>query len=83
MEVRFKPDLEAKLSRMAAEQCRTAETLVEEAVERLVEFETPYDISVRHKRAALPWQSTTAPVTKITSQQILPNARVYVTNFSL
>ena len=39
MEVHLKPDLEAKLSRMAAEQGRAAEVLVEEAVERLVDYD--------------------------------------------
>jgi predicted transcriptional regulator len=39
MEVHFKPELEAKLSRMAAEQGRAAEMLVEEAVERLVDYD--------------------------------------------
>ena len=39
MEVHFNPDLETKLSRMAAQRGRTAETLVEEAVERLVDYE--------------------------------------------
>jgi predicted transcriptional regulator len=37
MEVHFDPDLEAKLSRMAAAQGRAAETLVQEAVERLLD----------------------------------------------
>jgi predicted transcriptional regulator len=39
MEVQFNPDLEAKLARMAAEQGRAAETLVQEAVERLVDYD--------------------------------------------
>jgi predicted transcriptional regulator len=39
MEVQFNPDLQIKLSRMAAQQGRAAETLVEEAVERLVDSE--------------------------------------------
>jgi len=39
MELHLKPDVEAKLSRMAAEQGRSAETLVEEAVERLVDYD--------------------------------------------
>jgi predicted transcriptional regulator len=39
MEVRLNPDLEAKLSRMAAEQGRPAEALVQEAVERLVDYD--------------------------------------------
>jgi predicted transcriptional regulator len=39
MEVQFNPDLQTKLSRMAAQQGRAAETLVAEAVERLVNSE--------------------------------------------
>ena len=39
MEVHFKPDVEAKLSRLAAHQGRAAETLVQEAVERLVDYD--------------------------------------------
>jgi predicted transcriptional regulator len=39
MEVYFNPDLQAKLSRMAARQGRAAETLVQEAVERLVDHD--------------------------------------------
>ncbi len=39
MEVHLNPDLEAKLFRMAANQGRVAETLVQEAVERLVDYD--------------------------------------------
>jgi predicted transcriptional regulator len=39
MEVHFTPDLEAKLSRLATHQGRAAETLVHEAVERLVDYD--------------------------------------------
>jgi predicted transcriptional regulator len=39
MEVHFNPDLEAKLSRMAAAQGRATETLVQEAVERLLDYD--------------------------------------------
>ena len=39
MEVPFSPDLQTKLSRMAAQQGRAAETLIEEAVKRLVDHE--------------------------------------------
>lgn len=39
MEVAFEPDLQAKLSRMAKRQGRAAETLVQEAVERLVDYD--------------------------------------------
>ena len=39
MEVHLNPDLEAKLSRMAAAQGRATETLVQEAVERLLDYD--------------------------------------------
>ena len=39
MEVKFNPDVQTRLSRMAAQQGRAAETLVEEAVKRLVDHE--------------------------------------------
>jgi predicted transcriptional regulator len=39
MEVHFTPDLEAKLSRLATHQGRAAEALVQEAVERLVDYD--------------------------------------------
>jgi len=39
MEVRLSPDLDAKLSRLAVEQGRSAQTLVQEAVERLVNYD--------------------------------------------
>ena len=39
MEVRFTPDLEAKLSRMAAEQGRETQALVVEAVERIINYD--------------------------------------------
>jgi predicted transcriptional regulator len=39
MEVRLKPDLEAKLSRLASEQGRDRESLVLEAVERMVNYD--------------------------------------------
>jgi hypothetical protein len=38
MEVHFNPDLQTRLSRMAEEQGRAAEALVEEAVERIGEL---------------------------------------------
>ncbi len=38
MELRLNPDLEAKLNRVAAEQGRDSETLVQEAVERLLNY---------------------------------------------
>lgn len=39
MEVHFNPDLHAELSRLATQQGRDAETLVQEAVERLVDYD--------------------------------------------
>jgi predicted transcriptional regulator len=39
VEVPFDPDLQAKISRMAAQQGRKAEALVREAVERLVDYD--------------------------------------------
>jgi predicted transcriptional regulator len=39
MEVPLKPDLEAKLSRQASEQGRDRESLVAEAVERMVNYD--------------------------------------------
>ena len=39
MEVQFTSDQQAKLTRMAAEQGRAAETLVQEAVEHLLNYD--------------------------------------------
>ena len=39
MEVHLTPDLQAKLTRLAAEQGRDAETLVREAIERFVNYD--------------------------------------------
>ncbi len=39
MDVHFKPNVEARLSRVAGEQGVATETLVEEAVERFLEYE--------------------------------------------
>ncbi len=39
MDVPLNPDLQAKLSRLAAEQGRASEALVVEAIERLVNYE--------------------------------------------
>ena len=39
MEVRLKPDLEEKLSRLANERGRDRESLVVEAVERMVDYD--------------------------------------------
>jgi predicted transcriptional regulator len=39
MEVQFTPEQQSKLSRLAAAQGRAAETLVQEAVERLLNYE--------------------------------------------
>ena len=43
MQVRFNPELQAKLVGLAAEQGRDSETLVVEAVERLVNRLVDYD----------------------------------------
>jgi predicted transcriptional regulator len=39
MEVRLNPELEAKLARIAAESGHGAETLIEEAIERFVDYD--------------------------------------------
>ncbi len=39
MEVDFTPELQAKLSRLAAEQGRATQTVVQEAVQRFVEYD--------------------------------------------
>jgi predicted transcriptional regulator len=39
MEVRLNPDLQAKLSRLATQQGRDSESLVVEAVERMVNYD--------------------------------------------
>jgi len=39
MEVRLKPDLQEKLARLAAQQGRDSESLVAEAVERMVNYD--------------------------------------------
>jgi predicted transcriptional regulator len=39
MEVHLNPDLQAKLTRLAAEQGRNAEALVQEAIARLVDYD--------------------------------------------
>jgi predicted transcriptional regulator len=39
MEVSLKPDLQAKLARLAAERGSDAETLAREAIERLVDYD--------------------------------------------
>ena len=39
MEVRLKPDLQAKLTRLATEQGRDSESIVIEAVERMVNYD--------------------------------------------
>jgi predicted transcriptional regulator len=39
MEVRLNPDIQAKLARLAAEQGRNTEALVQEAIARFVDYE--------------------------------------------
>lgn len=52
MEVQFTTDQQAKLSRMAAEQGRAAEELVQEAVERLLCYEEWFSQEVDQGLAA-------------------------------
>jgi len=52
MEVHLSAELEAKLTRVAAERGRSAETLVEEAVERLVDHEAWFIREVQKGEAA-------------------------------
>jgi predicted transcriptional regulator len=52
MEVRLKPELQAKLSRLAAEQGRDSESLVVEAVERLVCYDEWFTDKVEEGLAA-------------------------------
>jgi predicted transcriptional regulator len=52
MEVRLNPDLQEKLSRLAMRQGRDSESLVVEAVERLVNFEEWYIQEVEKGLAA-------------------------------
>jgi predicted transcriptional regulator len=52
MEVQFTPDQQAKLSRLAAEKGRPAETLVQEAVERLFGYEEWFSREVDRGLAA-------------------------------
>jgi predicted transcriptional regulator len=52
MEVQFTQDPQAKLSRMAAAQGRAAETLVQEAVDRLLSYDEWFSQEVDEGRAA-------------------------------
>ena len=52
MEVRLNPDLQAKLSRLATQQGRDSESLVVEAVERLVNYDEWYIQEVEKGLAA-------------------------------
>ena len=52
MEVQFTLDQEARLSRMAEVQGRAAETLVQEAVERLLSYEDWFSREVEEGLAA-------------------------------
>ena len=52
MEVNFNADLASKLSRMAAEQRRPTEALVEEAVERFVNYDEWFATEVEKGLAA-------------------------------
>jgi predicted transcriptional regulator len=52
MEVQFTSDQQAKLTRMAAEQGRAAETLVQEAVERFLNYDEWFSLEVDKGLAA-------------------------------
>ena len=52
MEVDLTPDLQAKLTRLAAEQGRDTKTLVREAVERLVDYDEWFTREVEKGLAA-------------------------------
>jgi predicted transcriptional regulator len=52
MEVQFTPDQQAKLSRMAEAQGRAAESLVQEAVERLLRYDEWFSREVDKGMAA-------------------------------
>ena len=52
MEVQFTSDQQAKLTRMAAEQGRAAETLVQEAVERFLNYDEWFSFQVDKGLAA-------------------------------
>jgi predicted transcriptional regulator len=52
MEVDLTPDLQAKLTRLAAEQGRDTKTLVREAVERLVDYDEWFTLEVEKGLAA-------------------------------
>jgi predicted transcriptional regulator len=52
MEVQFTPDQQAKLSRMAAAQGRATEALVQEAVDRLLNYEEWFSREVDQGLAA-------------------------------
>ena len=51
MEVQLTFEQEAKLTRMATEQGREAETLVQEAVERFLNYDEWFSLEVRSKIA--------------------------------
>jgi predicted transcriptional regulator len=52
MEVCFTPELQAKLTRLAAEQGRESESLVLEAVERMVDYDDWFTREVAKGEAA-------------------------------
>lgn len=52
MEIHLRPDLEAKLARLAADQGRETGALVEEAVERLVNYDECFVLEVERGLAA-------------------------------
>jgi len=52
MEIHLRPDLQAKLARLAADQGRETGALVEEAVERLVNYDEWFVLEVERGLAA-------------------------------
>ena len=52
MEVHLSPEIESKLNRLAAQQGRNSESLVNEAVERLVDYDTWFMGEVKKGLAA-------------------------------
>jgi predicted transcriptional regulator len=52
VEIHLNPDLEAKLSRVAAQQGRAAEALIEEAVEQLLSYDEWFQEEVEKGLAA-------------------------------
>ena len=52
MEVRFSPDKEARLQQFAARTGKDASQLIEEAVDRMLEYEAHFIVAVEEGRAS-------------------------------